>query len=353
MNWKKIMGIAFTLVIIGLMIFKLKSNKTKIEEKVYQFDKNEAINIQVDTLKIENIEYENSFTGTFEPFKETKISAETQGKINKLLVDVGSVVSKGQQLIELDNTLLKLQLQAASVQIESLEADVARYTILANADAIQGVQLEKTLNGLKAAQIQKATIQEQINKSYIKAPFNGIVTAKMTEEGAFAAPGVPLLQITNISTLKFTINVNETDLNQFVLNQNYSISIDALPEIKTNGKITMIGSKANIGSSFPIQFSINNTKDFLIKSGMFGSVLITNNQQTKKGISIPTSAIIGSSDKPQVYVVKNSNVVLQDINIVKKIKNRTIVSNGIAEGDIIVTNGFINLFDGANVKIKN
>lgn len=353
MNWKKIMGIAFTLVIIGLMIFKLKSNKTKIEEKVYQFDKNEAINIQVDTLKIENIEYENSFTGTFEPFKETKISAETQGKINKLLVDVGSVVSKGQQLIELDNTLLKLQLQAASIQIESLEADVARYTILANADAIQGVQLEKTLNGLKAAQIQKATIQEQINKSYIKAPFNGIVTAKMTEEGAFAAPGVPLLQITNISTLKFTINVNEADLNQFVLNQNYSISIDALPEIKTNGKITMIGSKANIGSSFPIQFSINNTKDFLIKSGMFGRVLITNNQQTKKGISIPTSAIIGSSDKPQVYVVKNSNVVLQDINIVKKINNITIVSNGIAEGDIIVTNGFINLFDGANVKIKN
>ena len=347
------MGIAFTLVIIGLMIFKLKSNKTKIEEKVYQFDKNEAINIQVDTLKIENIEYENSFTGTFEPFKETKISAETQGKINKLLVDVGSVVSKGQQLIELDNTLLKLQLQAASIQIESLEADVARYTILANADAIQGVQLEKTLNGLKAAQIQKATIQEQINKSYIKAPFNGIVTAKMTEEGAFAAPGVPLLQITNISTLKFTINVNEADLNQFVLNQNYSISIDALPEIKTNGKITMIGSKANIGSSFPIQFSINNTKDFLIKSGMFGRVLITNNQQTKKGISIPTSAIIGSSDKPQVYVVKNSNVVLQDINIVKKINNITIVSNGIAEGDIIVTNGFINLFDGANVKIKN
>jgi membrane fusion protein (multidrug efflux system) len=44
-------------------------------------------------------------------------------------------------------------------------------------------------------------LQEQINKTTIKAPFDGVVTAKLTEEGAFAAPGVPLLQITDIRTL--------------------------------------------------------------------------------------------------------------------------------------------------------
>jgi membrane fusion protein, multidrug efflux system len=352
MNWKKILGIALALVIIGLMIFKLKSNKSKTENKVYQINKNEAFNIEIDTVNIEIIQSENSFTGTFEPFKETKISAETQGKINRLLVDVGSVVSKGQQLIELDNSLLKLQLQASEVQIESLEADVARYTILANADAIQGVQLEKTINGLKAAKIQKATIIEQINKSNIKSPFNGIVTAKMSEEGAFAAPGVPLLQITNINSLKFIINVNESDLSRFTLNQNYTIFVDAFPEIKGNGKITMIGSKANMGSSFPIQFSVNNTSDLKIKSGMFGKVLIKG-EMSEKGIVIPSSAIQGTVNKPQVYVVKNGKAVLHNITISKKIKNTSIVSNGLNEGDIIVKNGFINLYDGANVAVKN
>jgi membrane fusion protein (multidrug efflux system) len=64
---------------------------------------------------------------------------------------------------------------------------------------------------------------EQINKSTIKAPFNGVVTAKLSEEGAFAAPGVPLLQITDIKTLKFTVNVPEKDLSQFKLNQSYSL----------------------------------------------------------------------------------------------------------------------------------
>ncbi len=124
-----------------------------------------------------NAEY--SYSGTFEPNKETKISAELQGKINAILVDAGSVVSKGQPLIQLDNSLLKLQLQTIEVQIEGLEADVNRYTILAKADAIQGVQLEKAELGLKSAKVQKATLLEQINKTTIKAPFSGVVTAKL------------------------------------------------------------------------------------------------------------------------------------------------------------------------------
>ena len=124
-----------------------------------------------------------------------------------------------ESLILLDNSILKLQLQTIEVQIEGLEADVNRYTILAKADVIQGVQLEKAELGLKSAKVQKATLLEQINKTTIKAPFNGVVTAKLSEVGAFAAPGIPLLQITDIKILKFTVNVPEKDLSQFKFNQ--------------------------------------------------------------------------------------------------------------------------------------
>jgi membrane fusion protein (multidrug efflux system) len=81
------------------------------------------------------------------------------------------------------------------------------------------------------------------------------VTAKLSEEGAFAAPGIPLLQITDITNLKFTVNVPENDLSQFKLNQSYSYQQTPIPEISLSGKTTMIGSKANMGSSFPVQFS--------------------------------------------------------------------------------------------------
>ena len=348
---KKVLYIIIPLALIAIVVIKLKSNKEIVKDKVYQYDKEQAIHVQVDTIKSELIGAEFAYSGTFEPNKETKLSAEIQGKINDVLVDVGTFVTKGQSLIQLDNSLLKLQLQSAEVQVEGLEADVKRFTVLANADAVQGVQLEKAELGLKSAKVQRATLLEQINKTTIKAPFNGVVTAKLTEEGAFAAPGVPLLQITDISGLRFTVNVSENDLSSFQLNQTFSINADAYSDVLLSGKATMIGSKANMGSSFPVQFIVNNTSDFKIKSGMFGKVNLKSDNQ-KTGIIIPASAIVGSSSQPQVYKVKNGKAVLHNITIAQKIKNKTVVSKGLEEGDVIVTNGFINLFDDANVTVK-
>ena len=348
---KKVLYIIIPLALIAIVVIKLKSNKETVKGKVYQYDKEQAIHVQVDTIKSELIGAEFAYSGTFEPNKETKLSAEIQGKINDVLVDVGTFVTKGQSLIQLDNSLLKLQLQSAEVQVEGLEADVKRFTVLANADAVQGVQLEKAELGLKSAKVQRATLLEQISKTTIKAPFNGVVTAKLTEEGAFAAPGVPLLQITDISVLKFSVNVSENDLSSFQLNQTFSINADAYSDVLLSGKATMIGSKANMGSSFPVQFIVSNTSDFKIKSGMFGKVNLKSDNQ-KSGIIIPSSAIIGSSSQPQVYKIKNGKAVLHNITIAQKIKNKTVVSKGLEEGDVIVTNGFINLFDNANVTIK-
>ena len=349
---KKIIWIIAGVAVVGMMMFKLLSNKKTTENRLYQYDKEKPISVSVDTIRLQNIVDAGNYTGTFEPNKETKISADIQGKINAVLVDIGSYVSKGQTLIQLDNSLLKLQLQTVEVQIEGLEDDVKRYTILSEADAVQGVQLEKARLGLKSAKIQRATLLEQISKTSIKAPFNGIVTAKLNEEGGFAAPGVPLLQITDISTLRFTVNVPENDLVKFQNNQTYKINADVYPDISLSGKVSMIGSKANMGNSFPIQFQVANTKNLSIKSGMFGKVNLSESEQ-EQGILIPTSAIIEENGIAKVYVIKNGKAVLQSITTTKTIGNKTLVSSGLNENDIIVTNGFINLFDGANISIKN
>lgn len=349
---KNIIYIVVALAVIAVVIIKLKTNKETTIDRVYRYDKDQPIPVQVDTLAMEQIGNNLFYTGTFEPNKETKISADIQGKINSVLVDAGSVVSKGQSLVLLDNALLKLQLQTVDIQIEGFENDVRRYKILSEADAIQGVQLEKAELGLKSAKVQRATIVEQLNKTTIKAPFAGIVTAKLTEEGAFASPGVPLVQITDISQLKFTVNVPENELSQFKMNQNYSLQADAYPENSLVGKVILVGSKANLGNSYPIQFSLKNTSDLRIKSGMFGKVNL-NNTDTQKHIIIPAYAIVGSNIQPQVYIISNGKAVLKNITIASRVQNKVIVANGLNKGNILITNGFINLFDGANVSIKN
>ena len=348
---KKIIYLILAVAIVAIMILRLRGNKETTINRVYQYNKEEAIKVQAITLQAESIDSDISCPGTFEPNKETKISSELQGRINSVLVDVGSTVKKGQPLIQLDNALLKLQLQTVEIQIEGLEDDLQRYMILAKADAVQGIQLEKTDLALRSARVQKATLLEQIKKTTIHAPFNGIVTAKLTEEGAFAAPGIPLLQITDISQLRFTANVPEGELNQFSMNELYTLSPDVYPGTVLTGRLTMTGSKSNMGNSFPVQFTLSNTADLKIKSGMFGKVQ-WKNTDSEKHLIVPASAIVGSNIQPQVYLVKDGQAVLRDITVSKRVENKVIVSAGLVSGDIIVANGFVNLFDGANVIVN-
>lgn len=347
----KIKKIIILLVILGLaaaVVIKLVSNKQNADSNVYQFDKTQPLHVQTDTVQTETIYGEINYSGSFEPFKETKLSADFQGKVMSVLVDIGSEVKKGQTLIQLDNSLLKLQLETVNIQIQGIESDVNRLKILAAADAVQGVQLEKAELGLQTAKIQRATIQEQINKTSIKAPFSGIVTAKLIEEGGFAAPGIPLLQLTDISQLKFSINVPEHDLLNFKLNQVCEIETDLYPELTFTGTTNMIGSKANPGNSFPIQFLVKNSSDKKIKSGMYGKIILKKDD-AKSGVIISSSAIQGSSDHPKVYVVRDGKAILQEVTIVANKANSVIISSGLSDGDILITGGFINLFDGANV----
>jgi RND family efflux transporter MFP subunit len=259
------------------MALKLKRNKQIAQERVYHFDPAETAIPEGDATAEQSPEDglgDLTFTGVFEPNRETRISAEVQGKINRVWVDAGSIVSKGQTLVQLDDALLQLQLQSADVQIEGLEADVKRYSVLAKADAVQGVQLEKAELGLKSARVQRATIQEQINKTTVKAPFGGVIVAKLNEEGGFAAPGVPLLHLMDIAQLKFTILVSESDLKYFQPGRSYAVVADAYPDRPLPGKVSMIGSKANAGNSFPVQFTVRNFQNQALKAGMFGKVTV-------------------------------------------------------------------------------
>lgn len=385
-NLKKVLYILIPLMLVGIIVIRLKNNKDTTQKNVYQFNKDQAINVKTDTVWLESISAGYFYTGTFEPNKETRLSAEVQGKINAMYADAGSIVKKGQALIKLDDALLnqqlntvnvqiqnikaevEIQLQANQIQINGLEDDVRRYKILVAADAIQGIQLEKAelqlqtaknqrsnimqKSSLKNAEALRASIMAQLNKTTVYAPFNGVVTAKLSEVGAFASPGIPLLQVTDISQLRFTVTVPESNLKLFDYKNSYEIIADAAPEIKLQGKTSLIGSKANVGNSFPVQFTVNNVLNLTIKSGMFGKLNLKNDRP-EQGIVLPASVIVGSESQPQVYLVKNGKAILQNITISKKFENKVAVSAGLKEGDVIVTTGFINLFDGANVTIKN
>ncbi|EON74905.1 putative membrane efflux protein [Lunatimonas lonarensis] len=344
---KKILYILIPLALVGLMVAKLLTNKQIAEDRVYLYDREQPVQVTALQVSQTNINPAYSFTGTFEPNRESKLSAEVQGKVNRVLVESGSTVRKGQVLIQLDDALLQLQLKAAEVQVKGLEADLKRYRILVENDAIQGIQLEKTELALETANVQVSTLKEQISKSQIRAPFDGVLTVKLTEEGDFAAPGKPLLQLTDISQVKLGIQVPEQDLKLFELGKSYTVSIPSL-SVETIGKVNMIGSRGNPANSFPVEIIVPNLSKQEIKAGMFGHLsLITDGGIT--GIVIPSAAIVGSDLEPQVYVVKDGKARIQKIQIEKRMQDQVLVRSGLQEKDVIIFGGLINVFEGASV----
>lgn len=344
---KKILYILIPLAIVIAIGAKLAMNKQVAEEKVYNYDPEQAVQVIAQKVSVASVQTEYSFTGTFEPNRETKLSAEVQGKVNRVLVENGSLVRKGQVLIQQDDALLQLQLKSAQLQVGGLEADLKRYRILVENDAIQGIQLEKTELALESAQVQISTMKEQISKASIRAPFDGVVTAKLTEVGDFAAPGKPLIQLTDISKLKLTIQIPEQDLKLFVQGKEYKIQIPGLSQ-EANGKVNMIGSRGNAGNSFPVEIIISNTAKLEIKAGMFGELKLKT-EAGQSGILIPAGAILGSDLSPQVYLVKGGKAALQNIQIEKRLQDQVLVRSGLHEGDVLIIGGLINIFEGASV----
>ena len=352
MKTKNVIWILAILALVAITILQLRKNKEVTLNKVYHYDKSAPISIHVDTLHMQKPKNKMSFTGTFQPEKATRITADVPGKIVSVLVQEGDRVKKGEPLVQLDKSSLLLQLKQVEVQIKGLEDDVKRYAVLDKADAIQGVKLEKATLGLQSARLQKALLQDKINKTTVRAPYDGIITMKFREKGEYAAPGVPLFQLVDISTLKFTIHISEDEVILFRVGNGYPVTPHVYPGEVLEGRVSMVGAESNkMSHDFPVQFKVQNTPDLKVKAGMFGDVHIERGGDRER-IVISAASITGSAIHPQVYLIRNGQARLRDITISDRFDNYAVVSKGLQDGDIIVTAGFINLFDGANVLIK-
>lgn len=350
-NKRRWVIIALSVAVVAVVFVRLAHNKRTAEALVYRYDNAQPVSVAVDTVRLEPLGEARSYVGLFEPDRESKVSAEVQGKIAEVLVNVGCRVSQGQPLVQLDNTLLRLQLQGVEVQISGLQSDVDRYTVLAKADAVQGVQLEKAQLGLRAAQVQRATLQEQIAKTTIRAPFAGIVTAKFNEAGAFASPGVPLVQLTDIATLRFTNSVPEADINGFKEGQAWRVSADALPGIPLEGTVVLVGAKADPANNYPVQLRVKNAAEGHIRAGMFGRVYLHEGEQ-QQGVLVATNAVMMEQGRAEVYVLKDGKAVRHGVSTGTHVGDRLEITHGLAPGDVVVTAGFIDLRDGANVVVQ-
>jgi RND family efflux transporter MFP subunit len=350
---KKIVKYTIVLAAIAgtvlLVAFKLTANKKEVEAKVYHPDVNLAATVQADTLTEGAFSEATQFLGAFAPNREVSIASETSGKVITVGVEEGSYVGTGSLVAKLDDGVLLAQLHSATASYDNATSTLKRYGQAPS--GVTQLQMDNARTQILTSQAQIEQLKKQISQYTISAPFGGIITARNFDLGAVVSPGSPLATLTDISLLKLEVNVPEKYVAQFKNGMPMLVKTDVYPNVVFKGTVDFIASKADASHNYTIKVLVPNNARNQLKAGMYGNVTL-GTTPSQKTLSIPRSALIGSSQNPQVYVVQNGLAKVKAIQTGGGNATSVEVAGGLQAGEVVVTGGLVNLSNGAKVTIK-
>lgn len=350
---KRIIIIAIIIItLVGACTVTLLYNKKKIDEKARMDGNLKAIPVFVTEVKKTTLSGDFQANGSFSAIHEVTLMSEGQGKVEQLLFSTGDFVSLGQVLAKLDDDLLSSQLSLAEAALDKARKDVRKYEDLLDDDAISSQQVEDAKLGLKKAETDVATLRKQIDFTSVKAPIQGTVTKRYIERGSLVMPGTPVADIVDISRLKLTANVTESEAVRIVKGQKVIVTSSVYPGIEYSGTVVSVGVKADDARRFPVEIEIVNNPKNSLRAGMFG-VARFSSDETREALVVPRHSLVGSIREPRVFIVKNDTALLRDIRIGRSNDHEVEILEGLSESDIVVTSGQINLDNNKPVIIVN
>jgi RND family efflux transporter MFP subunit len=347
---KVIITITVILIILIAIVVKLMGNKKEINVRSEVKTTEERVSVSVATVELKETGGILQLVGKAEPFREVTVASETSGKIVQLDVKMGDFVSKGAVLAKVDDAYKRLACENAQINHDKFKEDYEKFQVLRQGDAITDNQLRDMRIGYEMAVIQLETAKKQLDDTKITAPFSGYITSKNTELGAFVGMGTPIAGIADIAQLKVQLVVSETDVYQLHTGMEAHVTTDVLPNVQFKANISGIGARGNNAHTYPVEILITNNSQTLMKAGTYVNVNVNAGDAGKK-LMIPRDAIVSSVKEPSVYVVEGDVVRLTRITAGRQYNDYLEVLAGLNEGDRVVTNGQINLMDGAKVSV--
>lgn len=345
---KKLTAILTPLLVIGVIILILLSNKAKMEEKARgSFT---AYPVSVSALTKQQLSDNLSQVGVINANNDVAIASETQGKVVVVLAKIGSHVSAGAPIIQVDNELPKAKLLATETNYEKIRKDFERSEALHRDGLISDSQYESARLAYKGAEAEYIAAKRQYNNTTITTPISGIVSARPVDIGAMVSPGMPVANVVDISKLKVKLSIAEQDAFRLRVGDLVDVETDVYPGIQFPGRIESISVKADEAHTYPVEISLLNNTKYPLRAGMFGRVnfkMATVNNV----LAIPREALIGSIKEPQVYVIEDGKARLRKIVVGAEVGTKLIVLQGLSEGETIVINGQDNLKENVAVNV--
>ncbi len=331
-----------------------------------------------EVVKKQTANLETSFPVTIKGQEDIDIKPRIDGFIVDIYVDEGSVVRKGQRLFRIDSpqsqqayTSAQAQVSSAQAQVNTAEVNVARIRPLAEKGIVSNTQLQTYENAYQTskstlAQAQATLSQAQATLSWttVTSPVDGVVGVIPFRQGSLVNSSSVLTTIANINNVYAYFSMNEKEL-MTMLNRlegnTQAEKIKQLPEVSLiladgsvypeKGKVETISGVVDVTTGSVNFRAIFPNKQGLLRSGSSGKIVIP--RYLEDVFVIPQKATFAQQDKILVYKVVGDSVSQSIISVQATPDGKNYaVTNGLTDGERIVTDGLITLKNGQKITVK-
>ena len=340
-----------SIVVFIVLVVVLLNNRARLEAKAKN-DKINAYPVTVSTVEEKKVSNNLDLIGTIEGENDVQVVSEAQGKVTGIYTNVGDYKTAGSLIAQLDDELKKSVYESAEVNFEKSKKDFERYEALYNNKSVSDVQYEQAKLGFYNAQSQYVAAKKDYEDTKITAPISGIITARNIDMGTYVNKNMAVANIVDISKLKVKVGVAEKDVFSLKKGDKVVVTTSVYPGVEFSGAISTISDKGDQAHNYPVEISLNNSKEHPLKSGMFGNVTFKERSDESR-LVVSRDALVGSIKNPQVFVVENGVVHLRNITIGNVYDTNLEVMGGLKSGDKVVVNGQNNLDDNTAIYVIN
>ncbi|WP_242130799.1 efflux RND transporter periplasmic adaptor subunit [Aestuariivivens marinum] len=339
---------------------QIATDLEKIEAELDKLNNKKVLPL-ITTITIEKVEFNHflEVQGSVKTKQNILLYPEFAGTLTHVYVKEGQKVNKGQTLAKIDDGGLGRQLSQAKTQEALAKTTYERQKRLWEQKIGSEIQFLQAETTFKAAQDVVKQLQSQLEKTFVKAPFSGIIDDVITEQGSVVAPGQsPLLRIVNLDNMYIEAEVPETHLPNVTKGKKVEVSFPVLGKTIITS-IRQVGNFINPNNrAFKIEVGVPN-KDGDIKPNLTSKLKI-NDYTNPKAILIPQN-IISENSLGEQYVFVVDSSVKNNIGKAKKVIITTgktqgdfiEVLTGLNAGDFVIKDGARSVQDEQEVEISN
>ncbi|MDO4782715.1 MAG: efflux RND transporter periplasmic adaptor subunit [Capnocytophaga felis] len=343
---------------ISAKIKELETQIASLDASLSKFPEEGSAQVLVSLLEVKDTLFNHflELQGTIKTTQNITLNAEFGGVLEKIHVQKGQNVQKGQLLASIQDGGISQQLAQLKIQAELAKTTFERQSRLWENKIGSEIQYLQAKSAYETQQSAVEQMQKQVAKAYIYAPFSGVIDDVITDVGTVVAPGMPVLRLVNLSDMYLESEVPEQYIANVKKGSQAKVDISVLGE-QIDTKISQVSNFINPANrSFKVEIRLPN-KNNAIKPNMTARLQV-NDYQNKEAILLPTDIISENAQGEQyVFLAKkgdNENQYVAERVVISTGKTQngfTEILSGIQKGDKVIREGARSVQEGQHVTI--